>query len=243
MKKGIVLVMLCLISSVSYADHAPLKDVIAERMESSSGADEETKNKMLADIKKIAVSDMIENAINKGDKAPNFTLPDQNGDPVELYSLLEDGPVVLLWYRGVWCPYCNLTLKFYQEELGHIEAHGGQLVAISSQLPDSTLSTAEKNDLDYLVLSDVEGAVGKDYGIIFTLGDEVAQIYKSFGIDLEKHQGNTRNELPLAATYVIDQDGTVRFTFLDADYKKRAEPAHVINTLSRISDIPHGHVH
>lgn len=241
MKTLLALMLTVSMTTAAYADHAMLKDAIAEKMNQSSGMSDDIKKTMKDGIKEVKQSGILKKAINKGDIAPNFTLPDQNGNSVELYSLLENGPVVLMWYRGVWCPYCNLTLRFYQEELSHIKDHGATLVVISSQLPDATLSTVEKNELDYLVLSDVESKVGKEYGVIFTLNEELAALYQQFGIDLKAHQGNERNELPLAATYVIDQERKVRFAFLDADYKKRAEPVHVINTLSQISDVSHHH--
>ncbi len=240
MKKLLLTLAICFVASAAPADHAMLKDTLAEyTTQSSAGMTDELKQIFQKSLDDLKATGILKRAKNKGDTAPNFTLPDQNGKDVELYTLLEEGPVVLLWYRGVWCPYCNLTLKHYQEELSHFKAHGANLVAISSQLPDSTLSTAQKNELGYFVLSDAEGSVGKEYGVIFALQDHIAQMYKEYGIDLEAHQGNTRNELPLAATYVIDQDRTIRFAFLDVDYKKRAEPVYIINTLGQISGVHH----
>ena len=238
MKKIILSLSLCLIATFVQADHVMLKTLLEEKSaEFSKGTSEEIKQTFQKSLDDLAATGILEKAKNNGDIAPNFVLPDQNGKEVDLYKLLEEGPVVLIWYRGVWCPYCNITLRHYQEELGHFKKYGATLVAISSQLPDSTLSTAQKNELEFTVVSDVEGKVGEEYGVIFTLDETMAKMYKDYGIDLKAAQGNGRNELPLAATYIIDQDKKIRFAFLDVDYKKRAEPKYLINTLSQISDV------
>jgi len=245
MKKIILIAIVVLFTtSFVYADHdgneQSLKKTLKEfgsKSKSKSKPSKASQEKMKVfeqakvDLKK---SGILKNAVNKGQIAPNFILKDQNNKDVELYKLLEDGPVILLWYRGVWCPYCSITLRYYQKELEHFKEHNATLVAISPQIPDSTLSTVQKNELEYVVLSDVDNQVAREYGVVFTLDPQVAELYKQFGIDLKLHNGNERNELPLAATYVIDQNKKVRFAFLDVDYAKRAEPKHILNTLHQL---------
>jgi peroxiredoxin len=177
---------------------------------------------------------VVENAKSMGDQAPNFTLTNQTGEEVSLEALLEQGPVVLLWYRGGWCPYCNLTLAAYQGRLDDIRAAGATLVALTPELPDRSIGTAEKEGLDFQVLSDVGNEVAREYGVVFELTEGVQASYeKAFG--LSEVNGDDSGELPLAATYVIDQSGTIRWAFLDADYRNRAEPGDVVAVLEGLS--------
>lgn len=156
------------------------------------------------------------------------------GNTVELAQYLEKGPVILTWYRGGWCPYCNLTLRKLQEELPNFKAHGANLIALTPELPDNSISTTEKHSLEFEVLSDVGNKVAKNYGIVFKLTPEVAEIYnKKF--NLAKYNGDNSNELPLAATYIINQKGKIVYAFLDADYRNRAEPAELIKVLKNMA--------
>ena len=185
-------------------------------------------------IQAVVDAGVIDQAKKMGDQAPGFTLSNQDGQEVSLASLLEQGPVVLLWYRGGWCPYCNLTLRAYQERLDDITAQGATLVALTPELPDRSISTAEKESLEFQVLSDVGNEVAREYGVVFKLTDGVQANYeKAFG--LSDFNGDESGELPLAATYVIDRDGTIRWAFLDADYRNRAEPSDVVAALERLS--------
>ncbi len=184
-------------------------------------------------IDAVAASGIYGEAMKVGDVAPDFTLTNTTGESVTLSTLLEAGPVVLTWYRGGWCPYCNIALAAMQRHLPQIHRRGAQLVALTPELPDHTLTTKEKATLQFQVLSDVGNSVARDYGIVFTMTDGVA------GAMRERHTTHLRNgdesdELPLAATYVIDRDGTITYAFLDADYRKRAEPSRIIDALDAI---------
>ncbi len=160
-------------------------------------------------------------AIHQGQRAPDFTLPDAKGGPVRLSELLKKGPVVLTFYRGGWCPFCNLQLKSYQAHLAQLRAAGAELVAVSPQTPDATATTAEKDALDFPVLSDMGNQVARSYGLVFRLPDAVVPIYRQFGIELEKANGDASHELPMPATYLIGRDGIVKLAQVEADYKKR----------------------
>lgn len=163
-----------------------------------------------------------------GEAFPTFTLSDQLGRSVSLDSLTESGPVVITFYRGGWCPYCNLELRAYQSVLDEIKAKGASLVAISPELPDASLSTSEKNELAFSVLSDVDAEFAKSLGIVFSLPEALRPIYADFGIDLEHHNGSGQFDLPLAATFVVDANQQVVFADVTADYTHRAEPSDVI---------------
>lgn len=183
-------------------------------------------------IQAVVRAKTVEGAIQVGDKAPDFTLPDARGQEIQLSQQLEKGPVVLTWYRGGWCPYCNIQLAAYQKILPQIEELGAQLIAVSPELPDKSLSTAEKSGLRFRVLSDVNLEVAKEYGLVFELTPEVEKLYGEF-FDILEYNGKeaAKNQLPLAATYVVDEDGTVVWAFLEEDYTKRAEPRDILSAL------------
>ncbi|MDF1618748.1 peroxiredoxin-like family protein [Petrocella sp. FN5] len=169
--------------------------------------------------------------IKAGHMAPNFTLKNHLGDEVELQSVLEEGPVVLTFYRGAWCPYCNLQLKAYQNVLTKIEALGAKLIAISPQKPDDSLSIIEKHQLSFPVLSDMGLTVSKKYNIVYALPEYLQKAYKTLGLDLETLNGDGSWQLPFAATFIINQQGLICYAFIDADYKKRMEPIDIISIL------------
>lgn len=186
-----------------------------------------------AGIKAVEKSGVAQAAVGAGDRVIDFTLADQNGDSVNLKTLLRNGPVVITWYRGGWCPYCNITLSFLQEKLPEIKAAGGQLVAITPELPDSSISTSERHGLGFPILWDVGNTVARKYGLVFKLTDAVAEHYQQ-GFDLHAYNDDDSDELPLAATYVVDHRGKIHYSVVCEDYRKRAEPNHIIGMLRNI---------
>lgn len=181
----------------------------------------------------VLESGILKSAKNVGDLAPNFVLKNALGEEVSLQSYLDKGPVVLVWYRGGWCPYCNINLHYLQEELENFKAQGANLLALTPELPDKSISTSEKHDLQFEVLSDNGNKVAREYGVVFKLTDEVAKMYnEKFG--LNEHNGDISNELPLAVTYIINIDGTIEYAFLDVDYRNRAEPKEITSFLKKM---------
>src|SRR5438874_389404 len=144
-----------------------------------------------------------------GGTAPSFTLPDAQGKQVSLDSLLKEGRVVIAFYRGQWCPYCDLQLRAYQEVLPRIKALGANLVAISPQTPDESLSTAEKRKLEFRVLSDAGNKVARGYGLVWKVPAGLDAIQKGFGVNLTKSDGDASNELPVPGTFVLGADGRI----------------------------------
>lgn len=208
-----------------------LKSMLDEKKRSFELKADDNKKKIYKEgIESVKRSGILDKALKVGDLAPNFKLNNALGEPVELYTYLKKGKVVLTWYRGGWCPYCNLTLRQLQLELPEFEANGTHLLALTPELPDKSLSTSEKHDLNFEVLSDIGNKIGKEYGIVFTLTNDVADAYnKSFG--LNEYNGDESNELPLAATYIINEEKKIIYAFLDADYRNRAEPAELTEFL------------
>jgi len=167
--------------------------------------------------------------------APHFTLKNAIGAEVKLENELKNGPVVLTWYRGGWCPYCNITLRAMQDVLPDIKASGASLIALSPELPDKTLTTTQKNGLEFEVLTDLNHQAASEYGLLFKLTPEVEKLYGKF-FDLEKFNGSGAgtDTLPLAATYIIGQDGVIKWAFLHHDYHMRAEPKEVVEFLQTL---------
>jgi peroxiredoxin len=169
-----------------------------------------------------------------GDRAPAIVLPDAHGRSFDVKSLLAKGPVVVTFYRGGWCPYCNLELKAYQSLLPRFAAAGAGLVAISPEKPDDTVSTAEKNALTFPVLSDVGQSVGKAFGIVYAFTDELRAVYDGFKLDIPARNGAPDDwSLPLSATYVIAPDGVILFADTSVDYRRRTDPLDVLDVLER----------
>jgi peroxiredoxin len=169
-----------------------------------------------------------------GEQAPDFSLPDATGKEVQLSSLVKKGPVVLTFYRGAWCPYCNLELQAYQQVLDELHQAGAELVAISLQSPDKSLTTKEKNELSFYVLSDVGGEVAQKYNLLFTLPDYLIDVYKTFQLNVDQYNGDQSWNLPVPATFIIDRDQTIRYAYVDEDYTKRAEPKEVLEKVKQL---------
>ena len=178
---------------------------------------------------------VLRQATSVGDQAPAFTLPAVDGRAVSLHGLLAEGPVVVVFYRGGWCPYCNLQLRALQAVMPQIEAAGGRLVAISPQTPDESLSTQQKAGLGFDVLSDVGSAVSRRYGLVHTVDGDTREVLRQFGNDLERINGTDTWELPVPATFVIDRNGKVVLAHAEADYRRRVEPVAVVTALQGIA--------
>jgi peroxiredoxin len=174
-------------------------------------------------------------ALHVGDAAPALSLPDAMGQSIALDALWAQGPLVLLFYRGGWCPYCNLELRAWQRELTRLGEIGARLVAISPQTPDNSLSTQERNELAFPVLSDSSLKASDAFGVTFVLPPELADLYGRVGNDLPVINGNGQWALPIPATYVIDTQGRIAFAHVEADYRERAEPAAVLDVLARVA--------
>jgi peroxiredoxin len=180
----------------------------------------------------LIASGLSASALREGDAAPDFALPDAHGQVIALRALLDRGPVVISFYRGGWCPYCNLELRGLQRALPEIVRAGASLVAISPQLPDHSLSTEEKNQLTFPVLSDAGNIVAKRFGIVFTLPAALVHAYKAIGRDLVEMNGEAgAAELPMPATFVLDKSGAIRLAFVEEDWSKRLDPDIVVDTL------------
>lgn len=172
-----------------------------------------------------------------GEPAPDFELPNAFGQPVRLTKLLAQGPVVLTFYRGAWCPYCNLQLHALHQALPLIEQAGARLVAVTPQVPDRSRAQVEKDGYPFEVLSDLDDRVVKTYRLYFEAPADLSAVYRQrLALDLADYNGAGRYGLPVPATYVIDRNGIVRAAFADVDYRKRVEPAAILSALADLSE-------
>ncbi|MBD3610777.1 MAG: AhpC/TSA family protein [Gammaproteobacteria bacterium] len=195
---------------------------------------EEILNTMDRATDELKATDLENQGLKAGDIAPDFTLSNQNGESLSLSSLTDDSIVILSFYRGAWCPYCNLELSELQSHLGEFKERGARLVAVSPQTPDNSLTTIEKNELAFDILSDQENKIAREFGLVFTLPESLKPIYDKFGIDIPAHNGDGSFELPVPATYVIGKNREIIFDFIDADYTTRLEPSIIVNILDNL---------
>ena len=212
-----------------------LEQMIADlQAETLPNIPQEILQTMMQATQELVASGIAGKAVQAGEQAPEFTLLNTRAKPVSLASLLEQGPVVLNFYRGAWCPYCNLELKALHDVLPEITALGASLVSISPNVMEKSAAFASDNPFGFDILSDVDNIVAHEYRLVFTLADKLRPIYDQFGIDLPVFDGNDRFELPMPATYVLRPDGKVAAGFVHEDYTQRMEPAAIIESLEQV---------
>lgn len=187
--------------------------------------------KMRAATDELAKSGIKDRTLKEGENIPEFSLPNALGKPVSSADVLDVGPAVLNFYRGGWCSYCNIEMRALQQRLPEIEAMGATLVAIAPELPTKAEATKAKNALTYEVLSDVGNDLSRKFGLVFTLAEEVREIYQTMGIEVPDYNGDDSFDLPIPATYVVGKDGTVLKAFADPDYTKRLDVEDILEAL------------
>ncbi|WP_279581450.1 peroxiredoxin-like family protein [Fodinicola feengrottensis] len=186
----------------------------------------------------LGESDLESKVLAAGSRAPDFSLPDPQGDVVDLAAMLARGPVVLTFYRGAWCPMCNLQLPALRDSLPAFTAAGASLVAVSPQLPDGSLTMAERHALTFPVLSDLRNVTARQYGLVFTMSAEVVDTARAIGVDFVAVNGNDTWELPIPATFVIDRQGVIRWVQAHADWRQRPQPQAILDALTALADEP-----
>ncbi|MGB0695352.1 MAG: peroxiredoxin-like family protein [Rhodospirillaceae bacterium] len=183
----------------------------------------------------LIASGQADRALKAGQRAPDFTLTDQDGNAVALADLLAKGPVVLSFYRGVWCPYCNIELKALEAVADQVQARGATLVAISMQGAGDSRKSQRDNGLSFPILTDQAGALADSFGLRWSLQDYVIPVHKGFGVDLPKIHGDGQWHLPMPARYVIAQDGSIAYAEVNPDYTRRPEPSDLFPVLDGLA--------
>ena len=179
----------------------------------------------------LIASGAARRALKVGDKAPAFTLKDPEGNDVSSTALLAQGPLVVSFYRGVWCPYCNMELQALQAALPAFERRGARLVAISPQTAPNSRKSVRQNHLTFPILSDTRNEVAAAFGLRFELPDYLIELYKGFGNDLPTFNDDPSWTLPMPGRFVIAQDGTLLYAEVNPDYTRRPDPSELLPAL------------
>jgi len=182
----------------------------------------------------LVASGQAKRALHTGDRLPSFSLSDSDGVTVHSAELLNRGPLVITFYRGVWCPYCNLDLEAIEATAAEIRARGASLVAISPQTLPNSRKSKQQNGLSFPILSDHGGSIAAAFGIRFRLPDDLIEVYKGFGVDLPTINGEPSWTLPMPARYVIARDGSIAYAEVNPDYTRRPDPSDLLPTLERL---------
>ena len=189
---------------------------------------------MAAATQALIDSGQAARALKPGDMAPRFALPDPAGTIVRSDELLAHGPLVLTFYRGVWCPYCNLDLQAIEEVAAEMRAEGASIVALSPETAANSRKSQRQNELSFPILTDQGNEIAAAFGLRFRLSDEIIAIYKGFGNDLARVNAEPSWTLPMPARYVIGPDGRVVSAEVDPDYTRRPEPSGLLPVLREL---------
>lgn len=182
----------------------------------------------------LIASGLAEGALKAGDTAPDFTLEDADGNKISSRDLLAAGPAIVTFYRGVWCPYCNMDLQALEAARPDFEARGARLVAISPQTRNNSRKSQRDNGLGFPILSDTLSYVAAAFGIRFSLPDDLIEVYKGFGNDLAKINDDPAWVLPMPARFVIGTDGVIAYAEVNPDYTRRPDPSELLPVLDRL---------
>ncbi|HAS41601.1 MAG TPA: alkyl hydroperoxide reductase [Microscillaceae bacterium] len=209
------------------------EELQAMREKASSGDFFQIHETVIEDLRK---TDKLANVPVIGSVAPPFNLPDEENHLVSSTFLLKKGPLIISFFRGDWCAFCNLELRALQRSLAEFQKFGASLVGISPQAVSYSHMMADRRNVQYQVLSDSGNKIADSYGLMFTMPNELQNAYKAFGIDIAQINNNPSSaEVPVPATFVVNTDGLISYRFVDADYTKRAEPSEIIANLMTIS--------
>jgi peroxiredoxin len=190
--------------------------------------------RLVAGIQELVASGKSDRALKAGDVTPSFTLPDHSGRSISSVKLLGQGPLVISFYRGVWCPYCNIELQGLEEARADIEARGASLIAVSMQNAANSRKSVRENELGFPVLIDEGGRVSEKFGLRYALSPETIELYRTLGNDLEAINGETSWSLPMPGRYVVGQDGVIAFAEVNPDYTHRPEPSDLLPILDQL---------
>lgn len=213
----------------------PLQDELRQKtQEDRKNSPEELLQANDRHVQELENKGFSKQGVQPGDKMPDFVLYNALGKKVYSDLLLKRGPLVINFYRGGWCPYCNLELKALQRTLPEIRKQKGELVAISPESPDNSLSTAQKHKLEMEVLSDTDNKLARRFGIVYELPAYLKDVYLRFGLDLSQLHNSDKFELPLPATYVVDSNGIIFYAFANDDFTVRANMEDILDVLKKI---------
>ena len=180
----------------------------------------------------LSLQVMAQSGLKTGAAAPSFTVKDNSGKTLDLKALLKSHKaVVLFFYRGQWCPYCNKQMQHIQDSLQLLSGKGAYVIGVTPEANENIKTTIAKTKATYSIVQDKGYAIMKSYGVNYVLDDATVAKYKGYGLDMTKANGNTDNVLPVPATYVINSSGKIVFVHFDKDYTKRASVKDILAVL------------
>ena len=182
-------------------------------------------------ITSILIAQQNPEGLFPGAKAPDFTGFDQNGNEINLKELTKKGPVVLVFYRGYWCPFCNKALKRLEDSLQLITEKGATVIAVSPEINSNIDSTVKKTGAEFSILHDKEMKIMKAYNVAFQIPENTVTRYRNTGLDFTKLNGENGNNLPVPAVYIINKQRDIVWRFFEADYKKRPPIQSIIDNI------------
>jgi len=213
-----------------------LTELLQEKIQKSSEVIPEDKKKIMEKSTAILKGQTLASkAIKKGDILPEFSLPNATNKMISLSDFKNDY-IIISFYRGGWCPYCNLELKALQNILPQLSKLGAVLIAISPETPDNSLNTTEKNNLSFSVLSDIDNKYAKSLGLVFKMPEDLQKVYKDFNLNVNQFNGNEDYELPMPATYVVNHNREIIYSFIPEDYRERLDPEKILEILKQNND-------
>lgn len=166
-----------------------------------------------------------------GDMAPQIKGMDQDGNKIDMQAMLKKGSVVLVFYRGQWCPHCNKQLSHLNDSLSLITAKAAMVIAITPETADNIKKTVEKTKASFAIVEDKGLAIMRSYKVSYAVDEKTITKYKKYGIDFEKANGTNGANLPVPATYIVGQDGKIKYVFFNPDYTKRASVKDITDNL------------
>jgi peroxiredoxin len=206
----------------------------ALRTKESAETPDELKQVLSTELKGLIASGLAKRAVKIGDPAPEFVLPDVDGNAVSSAALIEKGPLVVTFYRGFWCPFCNADLQAVEAAAERIRGFGASLVAISPQTPANSRLSLQENHLSFPILSDKNCELAEKFGIRWLPSQALQGVYRNFGTDVGKFNGDGSWAIPMPARYVIAKDGTLAYAEVNANYTHRPEPGDVCPVLEKL---------
>ncbi len=185
-------------------------------------------------VARLALLDRGEIGPQVGDPMPQFLLPDENGHLVSLQTLLTNGPVVVSFNRGHWCPYCKLELRTLAEIYDDVRRLDAQIISIMPERAQFISSSVEQNSLPFPILSDIDLGYSLSLGLVFFVGDAVKELYEGAGVYLDQYQGNQGYLLPMAAKFIVGKDGLVKLRQVNVEFRERMEPSAILTSIERL---------
>lgn len=195
---------------------------------------EETLSTIMNATEELIRSGIAEKAKDAGDKISDFALPNARGEEISVSSFLKKGPLVINFYRGAWCPYCNLELKALNDAYPSIKEYGANLISISPNLREKTAQFASENPFQFEILSDEGNRVAGQFGLVFTLVEELRPIYEKFGFSIPDYNGPDNYDIPIPATYIVATDSSIVHAYVNPDYTQRMEATEIVSILQKM---------